>query len=411
MRIVHVETGRHLYGGGAQVRDLVAGLAARGVDNVLVCTRGGELETAARGARVLALPMRGELDFAFAGRLRRVLRETQADLVHVHSRRGADHGSAAATWLARVPAVLTRRVDAEEPASWARLKYRPYRKVIALSRAIEAQLATHGVARERLVRIPSAVNTARFHPDRAARPRLRAAFDLPGDALVIGVVAQLIPRKGHRRLLAELPELVRRHPTLHVLCFGRGPLEAELAARIAALKLDARVRLAGFRVDLPELMPGLDVVAHPAEREGLGLALLEAASSGVPVAAFAAGGVPDVIEHGRTGLLVTAGDGAALRGALDRLLADEAERARLGAAARALVEQRFTLDRMVAAHLALYAAVLEPASPAPRGSAKTDTAVGSLPATSHGAAAAGSPPETSRGRPRLLARFGRSPRK
>ena len=370
MRIVHVETGRHLYGGGRQVRDLVAGLAAKGVDNVLVCTRGGELEAEASGARVVALPMRGELDFAFVGRLRRVLHETAPDLVHVHSRRGADHGGAAASWLERLPAVLTRRVDSDEPASWARLKYRPYLKVIALSRAIEAQLATHGVARERIVRIPSAVDTARFRPDPAARARLDAAFGLPADALVVGVVAQLIPRKGHRLLLGELPELVRSQPSLRVLCFGRGPLEAELRMEIAARRLDAHVRLAGFRDDLPELVPGLDVLAHPAEREGLGLALLEAASGGVPVVACAAGGVPDVVEDGRTGLLVAVGDGPALRRALERLLADAAERARLGAAARALVEQRFTIDGMVAAHRALYAAVLAEVSGAARPAAR-----------------------------------------
>jgi glycosyltransferase involved in cell wall biosynthesis len=377
MRIVHVETGRHLYGGGRQVLDLVAGLAAAGVDNVLVCTRGGELEAAARGARVVALPMRGELDFAFPGRLRRVLRETRPDLVHVHSRRGADHGGAAATWLERVPAVLTRRVDADESASWARLKYRPYIKVIALSRAIEAQLATRGVARERIARIPSAVDPARFRPDTAARARLEAAFDLPRGALVAGVVAQLIPRKGHRALLAELPELARLHPSLRVLCFGRGPLEAELRTEIANRGLESRVLLAGFRDDLPELLPGLDLLAHPADREGLGLALLEAASSGVPVVACAAGGVPDVVEDGRTGLLVAVGDGPGLRGALDRLLADAAERARLGAAARSLVEQRFTIHRLVAAHLALYAAVLEQATaPKTRGGARERPAAG-----------------------------------
>ncbi|HEX5046237.1 MAG TPA: glycosyltransferase [Gammaproteobacteria bacterium] len=404
MRIVHVETGRHLYGGGRQVLDLVAGLAAAGVDNVLVCTRGGELEAAARGARhavrgarVVGLPMRGELDFAFPARLRRVLRETSPDLVHVHSRRGADHGGAAATWLERVPAVLTRRVDADEPASWARLKYSAYIKVIALSRAIESQLATHGVARERIARIPSAVDPARFRPDPEARARLAAAFDLAQGALVVGVVAQLIPRKGHRALLAELPELARLHPSLRVLCFGRGPLEPELRAEIAALGLEGRVLLAGFREDLPSLLPGLDVLAHPAEREGLGLALLEAASSGVPVVACAAGGVPDVVDDGRTGLLVPAGDGPGLRGALGRLLADPAERARLGGAARARVEQRFTVDRMVAAHRALYAAVLErraAAATAGRGAREQAAAVHSNEKQSGGS----------------TRRFGRSPR-
>jgi glycosyltransferase involved in cell wall biosynthesis len=208
------------------------------------------------------------------------------------------------------------------------------------------------------VRIPSAVDTARYRPDAGARARLLAAFALPNDALVVGVVAQLIDRKGHDALLASLSELVRVEPTLRVLLFGRGPLEPELRARIAALGVGGHVTLAGFRADLPELLPGLDVLAHAAVREGLGLALLEAASAGVPVVAYAAGGVPDAVIDGATGVLVPVGDTAALRAALARLLAGRVERARLGAAARAHAERHFDIGALVDAHLSLYGRVL-----------------------------------------------------
>jgi glycosyltransferase involved in cell wall biosynthesis len=117
------------------------------------------------------------------------------------------------------------------------------------------------------------------------------------------------------------------------------------------------VTLAGFRTDLPQLLSGLDVLAHPASREGLGVALLEAASAGVPVVTCDVGGVPDVVEHGHTGLLVPADDRAAMRGALSRLLCDRAERARLGAAARTHVQRRFDVASLVDAHLSLYAEV------------------------------------------------------
>jgi glycosyltransferase involved in cell wall biosynthesis len=357
MRIAHIEAGRHLYGGAAQVGYLIDGLTARGVENVLVCPRGSEIGAATRVARAIELPMGGELDVAMLPRLVRELKRLAPDLAHVHSRRGADLYGGIAAALAGVPAVLTRRVDAPEPAVFARLKYRPYRAIVALSRAIARQLAA-AVPRERVVLIPSGVDTQRYRPDAAARERLLAAFALPGDAIVVGIVAQLIERKRHSWLFALLPELVREWPRLRVLCFGRGPLERRLRAELDERGLADRVLLAGFRADLHALVPGLDLLAHPAAREGLGLALLEAASAGVPVVACAVGGVPDVVVDGETGMLVPCDDAAAMLRALRALLAAPAERRRLGAAARRHVERRFDLGCLVAAHHSLYTRTL-----------------------------------------------------
>jgi glycosyltransferase involved in cell wall biosynthesis len=333
-------------------------LAAARVDNVLVCPRGSALAAAAPAGRLVELPMGGDLDVRLLPRLMRLLRDQAPDLVHVHSRRGADLYGGLAAALVGVPAVLTRRVDAVEPAWLGRLKYRPYRAVIALSRAIEAQVRAAGVDGGRIVRIPSAVDTQQFRPDVAARARLLTALALPADALVIGVVAQLIPRKRHAWLFDLLPEIVRRQPNVRVLCFGRGPLEPALRGQIVARGLAAHVLLPGFRGDLPLLMPGLDVLAHPAAREGLGVALLEAASAGVPVVACAVGGVPDVVDDGRTGMLVAGDDAAGFAQALERLLARPAERQQLGAAARARVERQFGIAGLVAAHRALYDGLL-----------------------------------------------------
>jgi glycosyltransferase involved in cell wall biosynthesis len=367
MRIAHIEAGRHLYGGAAQVGYLLEGLTGRGVENLLLCPPDSELGAAARAARTIELPMRGELDLAMLPRLARELERLAPDLVHVHSRRGADLYGGFAARLAGIPAILTRRVDAEEPAILARLKYRPYRAIVALSRVIERQLASAGVSSERIVRIPSGVDTQRYRPDGAARERLLSAFALPGDALVIGVVAQLISRKRHSWLFALLPELVREQPNLRVLCFGRGPLERRLRMELAARGLAGHVLLAGFRADLAALVPGLDLLVHPAAREGLGLALLEAASAAVPVIACAVGGVPDVVVDGETGVLVPRDDAALMARALRALLMAPHERRRLGAAARRHVERRFDSAGLVAAHHSLYARMLgtRAASPVP----------------------------------------------
>jgi glycosyltransferase involved in cell wall biosynthesis len=180
---------------------------------------------------------------------------------------------------------------------------------------------------------------------------------LPPDALVVAVVAQLIPRKNHALLLRALPALAQRQPSLRVVCFGRGPLERALRARIAQLGLERIVRLAGFRDDLPRLLPGADALVHPAIREGLGVAILEALAAGVPVVACAAGGVVDVIEHDVTGLLVPPNDAAQLAAALDRLRGDAALRERLGAAGREHVVRELSVERMIERHLKLYADV------------------------------------------------------
>ena len=126
MRVAHVESGRHLYGGARQVLHLIDGLGARGVGNVLVCASGSAIATEAEGrCDVIELPLSGDIDPWAVGRLRRALSTAQPDVVHVHSRRGADVYAGLASSGAPWRAVLTRRVDHRELAPWARIKYRP----------------------------------------------------------------------------------------------------------------------------------------------------------------------------------------------------------------------------------------------------------------------------------------------
>jgi glycosyltransferase involved in cell wall biosynthesis len=359
MKVLHVEAGRHLYGGARQVLYLLEGLGRRGCLSLLVCPPGSAIAAQARalpGVEVRETALGGDLDLPFVARLYRLLRRERPDIVHLHSRRGADLLGGLAARLAGVPCVLSRRVDNAEPARWARLKYRLYDHVIAISEGIRQVLLSEGVPPGRLSCVHSAVAPEPHVCDRAAFER---EFGLPAGARVLGVVAQLIPRKGHRYLLAALPELLRRHPGLHVLCFGQGPLHAELAAAVAVPPYAGRVRLAGFRPDLPLILPCLYGVVHPAEREGLGVALLQAAAAGVPVVASAAGGIPEVVRDGVNGWLVPPGDVPALARAIDRLLDDPAAAAARGEAGRRLVRERFSPEAMVEGNWRVYRSVLE----------------------------------------------------
>ncbi len=320
----------------------------------LVCPEGSlvALAAQARGIEVLLMPMSGDLDVGFIFRLRRVIRQLRPDLVHVHSRRGADRFGGLAAILAGVPAILSRRVDRPEPA-WARPKYWPYKRVIAISACIEEQLLVAGVPERKLRLVSSGVLPESCAPS-WSRAKFLTEFGLDDDDFVIAMIAQLIPRKGHRYLLDALPKIHASYRGTRVLLFGAGPQEEKLTELIRQKRLDKVVQLAGHRTDLLEFLGHVQLVVHPATREGLGVSLLEAQAAGLPVVGFRVGGVTEAISDGTTGTLVAARDSDALAEEIIRLAWNPRERAAMSAAARERIAMQFSVDSMVQGNLAVY---------------------------------------------------------
>ncbi|HWH72651.1 MAG TPA: glycosyltransferase [Methylibium sp.] len=359
MKTLHVESGMHLYGGALQVVFLLRGLAARGEQPLLACPSGSAIAGSVRalGLPVHEMPMGGDLDVGLLGRLRALIRAERPDLVHLHSRRGSDLWGGLAARLEGVPAVLSRRVDNPEPRWWVARKYRLYAQVIAISEGIRRVLLAEGLTPQQVVCVHSAVDTEAYRPAPGERAWVRAEFGLPADAPLIAMAAQFIPRKGHRTLLAALPAVFAAQPQARVLLFGQGPEHAAIDALVRQAGWGDRVLLPGFRRDLARIVPGIDVLAHPAEMEGLGVALLQAAACGVPIVAGRAGGIPEIVRPGLNGELIEPGDAEALAGHLIRLLADTELRRRYGEAGRRLVLDEFSVDAMVEGNRAVYAAV------------------------------------------------------
>ncbi|MGV3742052.1 MAG: glycosyltransferase, partial [Burkholderiaceae bacterium] len=137
MRILHVEAGKHYYGGARQVAYIVEGLAGRGVDNILACPVNAEIANAVgASAKIHEISMHGDADAGMAFRLAKLIRAEKPDLVHLHSRRGADLWGGVAARMAGVPCVLSRRVDNPEARWLVALKYRLYDHVITISEGI-----------------------------------------------------------------------------------------------------------------------------------------------------------------------------------------------------------------------------------------------------------------------------------
>lgn len=354
--ILHLETGRHLYGGPRQVLDLMAGLREAGVRSTLACPRGSAIAQAAcqAGLETITHDIGGDLDVSTATWLARVLRHRHPDLLHVHSRRGADLWGALAARMAGVPALLTRRVDNPEVPLLGALKYRAYDAIVAISGAVRRQLLADGVPAARLSVIHSAVDPATCQAD-GPREAFLAEFGLHAGQRVVMAVAQLIPRKGIGLLLEAWPMIRHACPDARLLIFGSGPLEATLRP---VAGLGGTVTFAGQREHVRRLIGHADLVVHPALREGLGVSLIEAQAAGVAVVAFASGGVPEVVVDGETGLLVPAGDTAALATAVIALLDDPNRRQALGRAGARRIRAAFGIDRMVQAYVARYEALL-----------------------------------------------------
>lgn len=337
---------------------LLDGLAAKDVRCTLICPPDSEIYSAANQANLTVVPvaMAGDLDVGFVPRLYDWLGNHRPDLLHVHSRRGADVWGGLAARRAAVPAVLTRRVDNPDVPFVGSLKYRLYKRVIAISDQIRTELRSAGVPGTKLRLVHSACAGGQT-PGRT-REQFLDAFDLEPGQTAVFCVAQLIARKGHAYLLDAWTEVLSEYPDARLLLFGQGSEEEHLRTQADRLGIAHALRFAGFRADLHEFLGLADLLVHPALHEGLGVCLLEAQAAGVPVVAARAGGIPEAVAEGESGLLVTPGQAAELAGAILAMLKDSGRRRQMAAVGPAHVARHFSLEAMVSGNLEVYREVL-----------------------------------------------------
>jgi glycosyltransferase involved in cell wall biosynthesis len=352
LRVLHVDAGREWRGGQRQVFLLAQGMRERGHEPLVVGVPGAPLvhRLRARGLAASTVPMRGDWDLPAARRLRALVRTWSPDLVHAHDARS--HAIALAALVGRrrtTPLVVTRRV-AFVPKG-VRLKYgRRVARFVAISRAVREAMLRGGVADERIALVHSGVPTPVVQ-----RPRdWRAECRWPAGAILCGVVGAMTAEKGIATLAAvaeRLPPEARARARL-LLLGGAGTGSCEIGG-LEAFR-------AGFVDEIHAAMAGLDVLWHPSSAEGLGTAVIDAMALGVPPVAFAVGGLPELIEDGRCGLLAPPGDAAAFASAAARLLCDDALRLRLAGAGRERA-RAFDDAQMVDGTLAVYGDVLRAA--------------------------------------------------
>jgi glycosyltransferase involved in cell wall biosynthesis len=352
MKILHLNNEKTWRGGERQTLLLAAALQHRGVGGAIACRPGGPLQQQAQSKTVNTLPIPAN-NLGAALTLIRVAGDF--DLIHCHTGRG--HSLAAFTASAhRKPFIVTRRVDFLPSQSWFnRRKYGGATRVVCISDFIAAQLRDWGVAPQKLVVIPSAVP-----PPAAAQSRaeLRAKLDLPTDKKIVGNIAALVGHKAQATLLRAARQLCDRRSDVLFVVMGDGELKEDLLRLRAQLGLESQVRFLGHLPEAQQYLPAFDVFAMSSCMEGLGSIVLDAFNAGVPVAATAGGGLPELVRHEETGLLVPVGDARALADAINRLLDDLALGQGLCDRAKLKVTSDFSVTRMAERYQATYEDIL-----------------------------------------------------
>jgi glycosyltransferase involved in cell wall biosynthesis len=358
MRSVHIDTARSWRGGQNQVLMTVTGLAEAGHQAVLVAHEAGELRRRAEeGLRFIGFSPRSEFDIHAGWQLSRVVRDIEPNVVHAH-----DPMAVALTAMAlqmsgpigrRPLVVASRRVDFHlKRHAFSKWKYGHVDVFVAASDLIRSILEADGVARDRIEVVHDGVRTTAL--DKQPVVDAHATFWLPHGAPLVGNVAALAAHKGQRHLVTAAAHVVRELPDTRFLIVGDGELREPLERQIRDLGLERHVLLTGFRSDVVGIVKSLDVFVMSSVTEGLGSAILEAMACRRPVVATRAGGIPEAVVDGTTGLLVPPQDDRALADAIVCLLKDPALRTRFGEAGRARVLERFSVDRLVAGTTAVY---------------------------------------------------------
>ncbi|MBZ0159109.1 glycosyltransferase family 4 protein [Candidatus Methylomirabilis sp.] len=302
-------------------------------------------------------------------KLYRLIRQERPHIVHTHTAKAGFLGRLAAR-LAGVPVIIHTYhghilhgyygpLTTGLLRTMERMLARITHCIIAVSEQVKGDLIAYGVAPSGKIRvIPLGLELDPFLGCAVYKGEFRRELDLDDNARLVGIVGRIVPIKNHRLFLQAAALVIASEPAARFVIVGDGALRLEMEQQARALGIADRVLFTGWRRDLPRIYADLDVLTVSSNNEGTPVSVIEAMAAGCPVVATRVGGLPDLITDGETGFLVPPSDAQALAAAILRVLRDPETAGRMGRTARASVQQRFTMKRLISDMEQLYIQIL-----------------------------------------------------
>lgn len=352
--ILYVIEGGPNWGGAEEMLLNVMKVIDRNRFSVEVCCLVGgyvaeELKTA--GAPVTVLNMKDKWDYRAVSRLVSMLKMKNIHIIHTCLYTSNTFGRIAAI-IARTPITVAweQSMAYVKPrrhmwVDWFLNKFTHF--IVVPSEAVkQSVIESENISGLKIEVVHNMADMAKFAVTVDVETK-RAELGLKPDDIVVGFVASLSEKKGHKYLLDATPEVIRVFPNVRFLLVGEGPLRGEIEEKIKMRNLEGKVILLGFRKDIPEILSILDFYVHPSLMEGLSLSIMEAMAMGKPVVASRVGGTPEVVKDGETGILVPARDSRAIAEAITGLLKDKETASEMGRAGSELIRAHFTPEASV----------------------------------------------------------------
>jgi glycosyltransferase involved in cell wall biosynthesis len=357
LSLIQVDAGREWRGGQRQSLLLAREILKKGYPLSFVVQPNTPLHKKASEQNIPVVPIRfrSEMDIMAALRLTWIMRRKKCDLVHFHDAHSLAVGTYAAAW-AKVPLrIISRRVDF--PLHTNPLSKRKYSRdvdlIIAVSEGVKKVLIEGGIPARSIEVVSSGVDFSPFEVKRKS-DYLKKELSFAPDDYLVGIVAHLADHKGHKYLIEATRILKEKAPRIKVIIIGDGPLLMDLTKQAKEIHVEDMVFFLGFREDVPQILASLDLFVLSSYLEGLGSSIMDAMAHRLPVVATRVGGIPEVVIHGKTGLLVPPRRPSSLAKAILTFYHNPPLAARYGQTGYEVVRQKFSAESMAAKIIGIY---------------------------------------------------------